>query len=430
MSPPPTPTGPVATPTSYTHCVERLDYQDQPSLNGWDPAAFIIANCAYGLGGKLVCLPPPGPGDPTPDHFRCAIGRVIEIEEVGYDKVGYEAFDNDWCINLLLAPQELSAFTPVVTAGKRAARDQKANYEAAEAEPQGKLLQVDKSAMPAPHENTDWSKQVGAFVPYFFDEHDQPVLFHFNIAQAVPLDIGPNLVQNVYNPLEKVRDQLQAQLAASYGVDVTRIPVLHCEVEGSREHDFCSIAVPIAQGAQVFSDGCHAALDWVPFGIGDAVCKVLNFLPSWLATVAAALAGLGTWGLAHPGDADVAGMVSVGDAVIISGRWVFDAAHNGANELHPVLTLQKLANGDWSSVSDLGQFAEEWCRRVSEAPPPYDVIGTVASGLTPAQQAVHDNQQRPEQKWTVHPAVDGCRGSIDLTFSPAPPLGPPPPVIR
>jgi hypothetical protein len=418
--------GPGDTLPSYTHCTDRADYKDQPTFSGWDPAAFIIDSCAYGQGGKLVCLP----ATTTEPTYRCAVGRVIEIEETGYDKVGYEALDNDWCINLLLAPQELSDFTPTVDAstGKRTPYDADKAFGDALAKPQGELLAVDKTVMPAPHEG--WATSPVCQVPYFYDQQNEPILFHFNIGQPVPLDIGPNLLANLYNPLEGERDAARAQLAALFGVDVTKIPVLHCEVEGSREHDFCAVAVPLAEGAKAFSDGCHAALGWVPFGIGDAVCKLVSAVVSWLAAAAAALAGLGTWGMAHPGDELVGGLIQLGDAVALSGRWVFDAAHQGQNELHPVLTVQKLGEGDFSAIDDVKQFQDDWCSLISEAPPPDEVIGSVTSGLTPAQQAVHGNQQQPSQRWRIHPAVDGCRGSIDLSFSPPPAAPAAPPPIR
>jgi hypothetical protein len=415
--------GPGDTLPSYTHCTDRADYKKQPKFNGWDPAGFLIDSCAYGQGGKLVCLPATTSG-PT---YRCAVGRVIEIEETGYDKVGYEAMDNDWCINLLLAPQELSDFAPKLNAtGEREPHDPDDAFGEARSGPQGELLDVDKNLMPEPEDG--WKKSPVCQVEYFYDQQDEPILFHFDIGQPAPLDIGPNLLAHVYNPREGDRDAAQAQLAALFGIDVTKIPVLHCEVEGSREHDFCAVAVPLAQGSKVFSDGCHATFGWVPFGIGDAVCNFVSTAVSWLVAGAAALAGLSTWGAAHPGDEIVGGLIQLGDAVVLSGRWVFDAAHQGQNELHPVLTVQKLGDSDFSAIDDVKQFQDDWCSLISEAPPPAEAIGSVSSGLTPAQQSVQGNQQQPAQRWRIHPAVDGCRGSVDLSFSPPPAPSAPPPI--
>ena len=55
--------------------------------------------CEYMLRGKLVCLG----GD------RCAIGRITGFETVD-DKSGFDRIDNDFSINILLAPHDLAEF--------------------------------------------------------------------------------------------------------------------------------------------------------------------------------------------------------------------------------------------------------------------------------------------------------------------------------
>jgi hypothetical protein len=109
----------------YTHCVSR----DRFDALGWSSfigpallavggivaaiflappllfAAFIAALwavdkvCSFLLGGKLICLG----GD------RCAVGRVVQLEPVGYGKSGVEKIDNDFSVNLLLAPHPPTA---------------------------------------------------------------------------------------------------------------------------------------------------------------------------------------------------------------------------------------------------------------------------------------------------------------------------------
>jgi hypothetical protein len=110
----------------YTHCVTRDEYE----VMGWEsfigPALGVVAAvvigiltvpgvgvlvglvagiwafekvCAYLLGGKLICLA----------HDQCAIGRVVQIEPVGYGKDGFEEIDNDFAVNLLLAPHTTNA---------------------------------------------------------------------------------------------------------------------------------------------------------------------------------------------------------------------------------------------------------------------------------------------------------------------------------
>lgn len=99
------PLGTVITPPGqYTHCVDRASYRTIP---GWLEAGFAaiaeFALCEYLLGGKLVCLA--GGAD------ECAIGVVVGIEEVGYQKSGFEAIDNDFSFNLLILPYQAGDFT-------------------------------------------------------------------------------------------------------------------------------------------------------------------------------------------------------------------------------------------------------------------------------------------------------------------------------
>jgi hypothetical protein len=54
----------------------------------------LEAACAFLLGGKLVCL----------GHNECAVGKIVQVEPVGFDKSFPETIDNDYCINVLLAP--------------------------------------------------------------------------------------------------------------------------------------------------------------------------------------------------------------------------------------------------------------------------------------------------------------------------------------
>src|SRR3954469_24329667 len=116
----------------YTECVDRAAYED-PSFG---PEIFVaIAGliyaistfgislifsmvaamsalmkvCDYILYGKLVCL----------EDDRCAVGRVAAFETVD-DKSGVDKIDNDFSINLLLAPHALGEF---------ASGTQKTNYE-------------------------------------------------------------------------------------------------------------------------------------------------------------------------------------------------------------------------------------------------------------------------------------------------------------
>ena len=96
-----------------TRCVQPADYVDPlPTRNafevigtlvdgiagGWFPDAIL--GCDYLLGGKLVCLG----GD------ECAIGHITHFEPPS-SKSFPANLDNDFSLNILLAPQGLGDFT-------------------------------------------------------------------------------------------------------------------------------------------------------------------------------------------------------------------------------------------------------------------------------------------------------------------------------
>ena len=93
-----TPTGPIiAPPGQYTHCVDRKDYRDVPGLfDEGIPTMIEFILCEYLLGGKLVGLA--GGAD------RCAIGVVASVEQVGAGIEGFNAIDNDFSFNVVVAP--------------------------------------------------------------------------------------------------------------------------------------------------------------------------------------------------------------------------------------------------------------------------------------------------------------------------------------
>jgi hypothetical protein len=114
----------------YTFCVSRDDFNafnwgafigPLLVLVGGIVAAFFISGpgailaaigalwaiekvCNFLLGGKMICL-----GE-TP----CVVGRVVELEPVGHGKSGFEKIDNDFSVNLLLAPHLPSADRPTI----------------------------------------------------------------------------------------------------------------------------------------------------------------------------------------------------------------------------------------------------------------------------------------------------------------------------
>jgi hypothetical protein len=439
-----TPTGPIiAPPGQYTHCVDRTNYKAPPSTSSFgDILSALLSSslaataewllCDYLLGGKLVCLA--GGAD------ECAIGVVVGVEPVG-QKTGYNALDNDFSFNVLLAPYAPSDFNvyhdhPDVPA----TFDPYKIYKdvVGGGDPQA-VLMTDPHPAPVP---LPTPADPGPESPV----EGYGVLWSWDGTKLVPGD--PN-VEGLHNNLNKLR--------TDYPQDGSRIsiPVVHAECEGSRIFFECQAMKPFLDALQGKVPGwpgpspedvCDATLGWIPFGIGTAICSILSDIiaigigiaiaPAMASAFAAA------WEAAQAYDdlfvtGPVAKQIHTGDVVIVSGRWTWDAGHAGHTELHPVKTIQKvklppeLSGGyDPSNknalsaaiINEMRDVHDRWCRLVQEAPPPPDPRGggvltpPQLGSLTPPQITVYTSQLQPENQWELHPLVDGCT-------PPAPPIG-------
>ncbi len=174
-----------------------------------------------------------------------------------------------------------------------------------------------------------------------------------------------------------------------------RMKALHVEFEGRgivTLRDWVKGLIALLLLAEVLAALCAGGLVWA-----CALLAVLLML----------FLSLGHMGIqealsdsANPGDIDKAlGSLSVGDIVLVSGRWVYDAGHineeRGWNEIHPLRHCQIIKegvfNGDWASVFPL-RF-DEWCKQVA-------AIGSTSMVA---------KQKEPQNGWQIHPLVDGCR---------------------
>jgi hypothetical protein len=135
---------------------------------------------------------------------------------------------------------------------------------------------------------------------------------------------------------------------------------LHCEIEGNGMETVCTVATvaavvgAVAGTAAGAGAGLAVAAGCAATGIFAIACLLLALIVAAVvaALTSGAVTGLG-WllGVAAGGDkgspADVAaepgsGTVEVGDHVAILGDWIFDNAHDGWHELHPVKSLIRL----------------------------------------------------------------------------------------
>jgi hypothetical protein len=173
---------------------------------------------------------------------------------------------------------------------------------------------------------------------------------------------------------------------------------LHCEFEGAGMYIFYQWLKALL--ALFIAATVASALCLVPV-IGWVACVIAIILLSLAG--ASLLAGLihGQLDAASPSDVNPAlgselhqnDCFGLGaDLLVVSGEWVYDSLHEGWNEIHPIRHCQRIGtwNGTWPFTTQAER--EVWCR----------AIGSVGTPLTTS------NQNEPENKWTVHPWVDGC----------------------
>jgi hypothetical protein len=207
---------------------------------------------------------------------------------------------------------------------------------------------------------------------------------------------------------------------------------LHCEAEGNfwqAMKDYAAlaglaIAGGAAAGAAVGSAvGCAIGGFFGPIG-----CAIGSFLGGLGGAAAGgALGGYVAATIAFhsdPGNVDDAnvgdkslGPIKEGDRVLVHGHHVYDGFHEGWHELHPLLAVMKIPEyleqnpavvpydptltpkDILLGLSSPAFFAsakalrQKWCERFQLALDP----------------GVHILQQQPQNRWTIHPAVDGCQ---------------------
>lgn len=182
--------------------------------------------------------------------------------------------------------------------------------------------------------------------------------------------------------------------------------VLHCEFEGAGVYilyEACKVALPLAIAATA-AFVASVAFCWIPI-IGWIACAVGATIAWILATaaIATALGGViaGAADRARPTDVDATlGELHTNDftgfgadLLFIKGEWVYDSFHSGWNEIHPVRHCQRI-----------GRWAGQWEWDITSEVDHWDeAVGGASSPLTVA------NQAQPENQWSIHPVIDGCR---------------------
>ena len=367
--------------------------------------------------GKLICLHRQATvdclcGGPSGTHV-CAIGEIVTTENVGEDKNFFEDIDDDFAINLALFPFAMTEFA------SKGFIDWKPDFLDNESAPFWSLKQdlfqlATRPGQPqgdlvTRHVSRHGTTRKFGYLTTMVMEGNDAIPY----TDAVGRDPGSDEDARWNAHVEEVQK--------TKGVTPQKfaVPVLHCEFEGSRTSDML------------------AALEGFPFGksfckknwLTRLVCRVVAAVLAPIALAALALAWLrNTEGSTAPaiGDGKEIGPKS---EVIVRGSWRYDAGHEGWNEIHAVRIVQTVENRP-SDPAEFKAFLHTWCDLLAETPmsdgaPRQGLIsvGVSSSQLVAAADATVLAQSRPENGWTFHPAIDGCRPADP---APTPPPGLPP----
>ena len=344
----------------------------------------LMAYCHWWLYDRLICL----------GGERCAIGLLGNVEPPA-DKTFPGSLDTDYSINLILAPhniQELPADYP------------------------GSV------PPPGPLENKTeyYEKQFKA---------------------ALHRKIADDGIQG-----ELIREQSTTSgedfegsfsTVGGNGVLHKFQPYLHAEFEGGgiqKLYDAAKAALALATAAAVF---CSIPL------IGWAICTVLSII-SLIVVIAGLFNGLGDKAETSVFDENgnrVSTLENLRDILFVRGDWVFDSAHEGWNEIHPIKHCQLIGKAvrdaddqvSWDqAIASFMVMSGRWHFDTSKTPPLTktsgeptakdwkDWVKSICDAVREASSPLTvSNQADPANQWETHPEVDGCQ--------PAPP---PPPVIH
>jgi hypothetical protein len=224
------------------------------------------------------------------------------------------------------------------------------------------------------------------------------------------LGLGFSATQASYNLPAVTIDAAGQMVWVPYAGQSVSSPVLHVEIEGAGVADVQK-AGNIAFGLEVAALFLCLLLERLgPWG------EVAAGLLAFLAFLFGLLGGLSYTDKASPDDITppVGGELHTledhdagADVVLVTGTWVYDTAHEGWNELHPLKTVQRI--GRWTP------------------PPPHMLAGggtagtATATTMTPTvvgryvdfvKATMRDDtkraQQDPHHHWQIHPYLDGC----------------------
>jgi hypothetical protein len=209
---------------------------------------------------------------------------------------------------------------------------------------------------------------------------------------------------------------------------------LHCEAEGNfwqAMKDYAALTgIAVGVGAAAGA-AAGAALGCAIGGIFGPIGCAIGAIIGAIAGAIAGAAGAGYVAASiafhsDPGnvqDANVGdwalGPIHEGDHVAVMGRHVYDGFHEGWHEFHPLMMVMKIpdyleqqpAIGP-SDPTPAGLTTDDMKQGLGSAPfkaRAIDIRGRWCKALHLVQDpGLHILQDQPENRWTIHPDIDGC----------------------
>lgn len=352
---------------------------------------IVIGYCRWWLYDRLICLG----GD------RCAIGLLGAVEPPD-KKSGFDKFDTDYSINLVLAPHQYQELPP--------------DYLS--------------TPLPPPPSLTDpkeWAtkKFKEALHRQIADDGMQGVLIK-----------ETNTTGDVKTILGAKKYDFEGYFSTIGGSSVLyhHQPYLHCEFEGGGVWKLLQAAESALAFAVAAAVVCLIpVLGWIACAILALIAAIISFLG-----IINALNDKGKPSVFDPATGQTTSALHTRqDILFVMGTWIFDTAHEGWNEFHPIKECQLVAKAvysrsdviDWDfaiagHMVTLGRWRWDTTDPANLKPikldgPPTPADWTswvqtwcdhVATASTPLTAG---NQGRPENQWQVHPEIDGCRPERD-----------------
>ena len=181
--------------------------------------------------------------------------------------------------------------------------------------------------------------------------------------------------------------------------------VLHAEFEGAGVYDLLLAALAALALAAIATVICAIPV------VGWIACIIMALIVAAVVGIGMAVA-LNDTGNPTDVNANLGNLEQGVDILAVRGTWVYDSAHEGWNELHPIKQAQKIGEftGHWEdeyeklddllpsgTTPDVATYVTYWCDALGKVTAPGTVIA----------------QERPENQWEIHPVIDGCEPEDD-----------------